>query len=62
MKKVFVRLFLAATLCVAVLTGFVAASETRMEDPLYSAGNKNQSDPNICNCPITVGNCVCRVT
>ncbi len=61
MKKVLTRLVPAATLAAVVLSGFLAAASLSAIDPVYSAGNKNSGDPNICNCPVTVGNCVCRI-
>ncbi|MFY9558562.1 MAG: hypothetical protein WAV20_08885 [Blastocatellia bacterium] len=51
---------LAATLFLTATPQAVASSAPAF-DTRYSAGNET-SGTHICNCPVTVGNCVCAYT
>jgi hypothetical protein len=58
-KSLWVVPFAAMAVLVLTVLSFLPATATA--DTRYAAGNLT-SGTNICNCPVTVGNCVCAYT
>lgn len=58
-KSLWVVPFAAMAVLVLTVLSFFPATATA--DTRYAAGNLTPGT-NICNCPVTVGNCVCAYT